>query len=106
MQKLFIDFTPDETILLDGEQARHISKSLRMRVGDMLCVTNGAGEDYGCRIEEITKDTVLLKICYKQANHSEPSCSVTIYQGVPKGTKLEDIIQKCVELGVSKLFPC
>lgn len=105
MQKLFIDFTPDETILLDGEQARHISKSLRMRVGDMLCVTNGAGEDYGCRIEEITKDTVLLKICYKQANHSEPSCSVTIYQGVPKGTKLEDIIQKCVELGVSKIVP-
>lgn len=105
MQKLFIDFTPDENILLDGEQARHISKSLRMRVGDMLCVTNGMGEDYGCQIEEITKDTVLLKVCYKQANSSEPSCKVTIYQGVPKSTKLEDIIQKCVELGVSKIVP-
>lgn len=105
MQKLFIDFIPDEHILLDGEQARHISKSLRMRVSDMLCVTNGTGEDYGCQIEEITKDTVLLKVCYKQANNSEPSCKVTIYQGVPKSTKLEDIIQKCVELGVSKIVP-
>ena len=105
MQKLFVENINDEKIVLDGESARHIAKSLRMRVGDVICVTDGSGEDYGCQIEEITKDEVVLKVCYKQACESEPTCKVTIYQGVPKSTKLEDIIQKCVELGVTEIVP-
>lgn len=105
MQKLFVENISDEKIILDGESARHIAKSLRMRVGDVICVTDGSGEDYGCQIEEITKDEVVLKVCYKQACESEPTCKVTIYQGVPKSTKLEDIIQKCVELGVTEIVP-
>jgi 16S rRNA (uracil1498-N3)-methyltransferase len=68
MQKLFIDYTPEKEILLEGEQARHIAKSLRMKVGDMLCVTDGKGNDFGCQIDEITNSTVHLEICYKQAN--------------------------------------
>lgn len=105
MQKLFVENISDEKIILGGESARHIAKSLRMRVGDVICVTDGGGEDYGCQIEEITKDEVVLKVCYKQACESEPTCKVTIYQGVPKSTKLEDIIQKCVELGVTEIVP-
>ena len=105
MQKLFIDYTPSGVVVLDGEQARHIAKSLRMRVGDMLTLTDGKSGDFGCQIEEITKDTVRLKVCYQQACESEPDCAVTIYQGVPKGSKLEDIIQKCVELGAAKIVP-
>lgn len=105
MQKLFVENISDEKIILDGESARHIAKSLRMRVGDVICVADGGGEDYGCQIEEITKEEVVLKVCYKQVCESEPSCKVTIYQGVPKSTKLEDIIQKCVELGVTEIVP-
>lgn len=105
MQKLFIDYTPTNEVLLGGEEARHIAKSLRMRVGDMLTICDGNGNDYGCQIDEITKDTVHLVVCYKQASDSEPSCKVTIYQGVPKAQKMEDIIQKCVELGVTKIVP-
>lgn len=105
MQKLFVDEINGENILLDGESARHISKSLRMRVGDMLTVTDGRGIDYGCQISAIDRESVELKICYEKPNTSEPTCRVTIYQGIPKGTKLEDIIQKCVELGVSEIVP-
>lgn len=105
MQKLFLDKVDGEVIVLDGESARHIAKSLRMRVGDMLIVCDGVGKDYGCQISEITKDTVELKVCYQQASDSEPSCKVAIYQGVPKASKMEDIIQKCVELGVTKITP-
>ncbi|MBR2099949.1 MAG: 16S rRNA (uracil(1498)-N(3))-methyltransferase [Eubacterium sp.] len=105
MQKLFIDYTPENIITLDGEQARHIAKSLRMRVGDMLMINDSNGSDFGCKIEEITRDTVTLSVCYKQASNSEPTCSVTIYQGNPKGSKLEDIIQKCVELGAVRIVP-
>lgn len=105
MQKLFVEAVPAEQLVLDGEPARHLAKSLRMKVGDMLTVTDGSGSDYGCIIEAITKETVTLKVCYQQASESEPTCHVTLYQGVPKGSKLEDIIQKCTELGVTRIVP-
>ncbi|MBQ9228096.1 MAG: 16S rRNA (uracil(1498)-N(3))-methyltransferase [Eubacterium sp.] len=105
MQKLFVNETPDRQLVLDGEQARHIAGSLRMKVGDMLTVTDGSGNDYGCLIEAITKETVTLTVCYQQASDSEPSCRVTVYQGVPKAAKLEEIIQKCTELGAAKIVP-
>lgn len=105
MQKLFIDFIPQKTVILDEAQSRHIAKSLRMRVGDMITLCAGNDIDYGCIIEEITAKEVTLSVCYEQANNSEPSVKVHLYQGVPKGDKLEDIIQKCTELGISEITP-
>lgn len=105
MQKLFIDFIPQKTVILDEAQSRHIAKSLRMRVGDMITLCAGNGTDYGCIIDEITSENVILSVCYEQANNSEPSVKVHLYQGVPKGDKLEDIIQKCTELGISEITP-
>lgn len=103
MQKLFVDFIPEGSITLNEEQSRHIAKSLRMRVGDMLTLCAGDGNDYGCIIDSIDVNSVTLSVCYKQASNSEPTVKVTLYQGVPKGDKLEDIIQKCTELGVSEI---
>lgn len=105
MQKLFIDYTPENEVILDGEQARHIAKSLRMKKGDMLTVTDGSGNDFGCIIDSIDRDSVTLKVCYKQASESEPTCAVTVYQGNPKGGKFEEVIQKCTELGAVKFVP-
>lgn len=105
MQKLFLDYGFDKKIVLDEEQSRHIAKSLRMKKGDMITVCNGNGTDYGCIIEEITKSGVTLSVCYEQASQSEPDIRVSLYQGVPKGDKMEDIIQKCVELGVFSITP-
>ncbi len=105
MQKLFIDYEFDDKIVLNEEQSRHISKSLRMKTGDMITVCNGNGTDYGCMIEDITKSSVMLSVCYRQASDSEPNIKVSLYQGVPKGDKMEDIIQKCVELGVHSITP-
>ena len=105
MQKLFIDFEPDSKVILNEEQTRHISKSLRMKVGDMLTLSCGNGKDYGCIIDKIDSSSVTLSVCYEQANNCEPTVKVKLYQGVPKGDKLEDIIQKCTELGISKIQP-
>ena len=105
MQKLFVDFIPENTVTLDGEQARHIAKSLRMKKGDMLTLSCGDGQCYGCIIDAVEKDSVTLSVCYKQADNSEPSVEVTLYQGVPKGDKLEDVIQKCTELGATRICP-
>lgn len=104
MQKLFIDYTPEEDILLTPEQERHLIKSLRMKTGDIITVCDANGTDYGCILENI-ETPAKLKICYKQVSNSEPSISVTLYQGLPKGDKMEDIIQKSVELGVFRIQP-
>ena len=105
MQKLFVENVAGDKVYLDGEQSRHIAKSLRMKKGDMLTVCDGKGLDYGCVIDEITRDSVTLTVCYKQAGKSEPTVAVSLYQGVPKGDKFEDIIQKCAELGVHDITP-
>lgn len=105
MQKLFIDFEPNGKVVLNEEQSRHISKSLRMKVGDMLTLSCGNGKDYGCIIDTIDSNSVTLSICYEQVNNCEPTVKVKLYQGVPKGDKLEDIIQKCTELGITEIQP-
>lgn len=106
MQKLFTDYDGvSDKIYLDEEQSRHIAKSLRMKKGDMITVCTGDGNDYGCMIDEISKDGVVLSVCYRQASDSEPNIKVSLYQGVPKGDKFEDIIQKCTELGVYEIIP-
>ncbi len=105
MKKLFLDEIDGEFVTVTGEKANHIGRSLRMKIGDTLFLSCGDGNDYGAIIENMTKDSVELKICYKQANKSEPTVKVTLFQGVPKGDKMEDIIQKCTELGVFEIQP-
>lgn len=105
MQKLFLDEINGDKIILNSEKSRHIAKSLRIKQGDMITACCGNGTDYGCIIDEITKDCVTLSVCYKQASNSEPDIKVSLYQGVPKGDKMEDIIQKCVELGIYEIIP-
>lgn len=105
MQKLFVDYIGGDKITLNEEQSRHIAKSLRMKKGDMLTLCTGDGTDYGCMIDEITKDSVTLTVCYEQASNTEPTVKVSLFQGVPKSDKMEDIIQKCVELGIYEITP-
>lgn len=106
MKKLFAEYDGiSEKIYLNEEQSRHITKSLRMKKGDMLTVCTGDGNDYGCIIDDINKDGARLAVCYKQASDSEADIKVSLYQGVPKGDKFEDIIQKCTELGVYEIIP-
>lgn len=105
MKKLFVDTIPGNSFTLSREQSVHIAKALRMRRGDMLTVSCGDGHNYGCIIDDIADGEVTLSVCYKQADNSEPSVRVTVYQGFPKGDKMEDIIQKCTELGVAAVNP-
>ena len=90
MQKLFVDFIPQGTFALNDDQSRHIAKALRMRAGDMLMLSAGDGKSYGCIIDSVDNGTVTLSLCYEQADNSEPTVKVTLYQGVPKGDKLEE----------------
>jgi 16S rRNA (uracil1498-N3)-methyltransferase len=105
MPRFFVDEISGDFINITGEDAKHISKSLRMTVDDEITVCYSDGYDYICKIKDITKDEVILKIEEKIFNETEPKTKLTLYQSLPKGEKMELIIQKCVELGISKIVP-
>lgn len=104
MPKFFEDAFSAQTPYLKGTHANHIGRSLRMRVGEPLTVC-ACGIDYECTIADITADTVFLDIISSAPCCAEPTIRVTLYQALPKADKLEQIIQKSVELGVTEIVP-
>lgn len=89
-------------IQLFGEDEKHIKTVLRAREGEELTLCDGEGMDYQCRIASLERG-VLLDILSKEVCETEPKTKITLYQGLPKGDKMELIIQKCVELGVDRI---
>ena len=94
-----------DTVKISGDDAHHISKVLRLKEDDEIIVCDKEGTDYHCSIKLISKDEVEAWILKKETSSSEPPIRITLYQGVPKGDKLESVIQKCVELGAFKIVP-
>lgn len=72
----------------------------------MLTLCDGKGMDYEAEIENITADCIECGIVKKQKSNSEPDIKVTLAQGIPKAAKMDYIIQKTTELGISRIIPC
>ena len=89
----------------DRGDIHHMKKVLRLRPGDEVDVSDTERFEYRAQIESIDDDGAILRIIDKQAFATEPETRVTLYQGIPKQGKMESIIQKCVELGVSEIVP-
>ncbi|MBR7039374.1 MAG: 16S rRNA (uracil(1498)-N(3))-methyltransferase [Oscillospiraceae bacterium] len=104
MPRFFTEHGDPNEIILTGEDARHIGRSLRMRPGETLTVC-AEGTDYVCEIVQITGDAVYLRPTQITPCAAEPSVAVTLYQAVPKQDKLAEIVQKSVELGVTRIVP-
>lgn len=103
----FFSNPPNEQnqIIIVGEDARHITKSLRMNQGDSLITTDGLGMDYSCTIVTVGEE-VVLTVDSSQKNTTEPATKIYLYQALPKGEKMDFIVQKSVELGVFQITPC
>ena len=108
MPRFFVknDQVGEDSILLVGTDAHHAARSLRMAVGDALTVCDMRGIEYECRIASFEEDTeVLLTICSRREAENEPPCRIRLFQALPKGDKLDTVIQKAVECGVSEIVP-
>lgn len=106
MPRFFVENAGDGgEITITGDDARHICLSLRMKPGEKLTVCTGTGVDCDCEIISADPSEVRLRIEQSRATDSEPDVRVTLYQGYPKGGKLETIIEKAVELGVYEVAP-
>ena len=95
----------DNYITIDGEQFTHMVKVLRYKVGYQLIICLDDGIDYHCTIREITKKYARAGIDYVEKNNAVPYTKITLYQALPKGDKLDLIIQKCTELGIYAIKP-
>ncbi len=93
-----------EKITLSRENGIHVAKSLRMRRGDSLIVSDGEGRDFCCEIEQ-TSPEVVLKVLFVAPTDTEPEVYITLYQGVPKGDKFAQVVKQCTEIGVSEFVP-
>lgn len=94
-----------DLIRITGPDVQHISKVLRLKEGAELIVADGTGLEYYGRITSLGKWEVMVSVSQKQQAQSESPVKVTLLQGIPKGDKMELIIQKCTELGINRIVP-
>jgi len=90
---------------ITGEDARHISKVMRMKPGDSILVCDEAGQTFLCEIQENNETNVFCLIKENLVETNELPIKVTLAQGLPKGDKLEFVIQKGTELGAAGFIP-
>mgnify|MGYP001098354522 FL=1 len=90
---------------IKGSDAHHLNKVLRLNPGDEIMLCNGRGLDFRSVIQTVEKEEILVEILDSRPNATEPNVRVSLFQGIPKSSKMELIIQKCVELGIYELIP-
>lgn len=88
-----------------GTGCKSYKKVLRLEKGDWIIACDKEGTDYVSRISDISSERVVLNIEKVQDSDTELPCKIVLFQGLPKKDKMEFIIQKAVELGVSKIVP-
>lgn len=87
-----------------GSDVNHIRNVLRMKQGEQVCVNDGVHE-YLCSLTRLEAEAVTAGIEQVNEKSSELPVKLVLFQGLPKADKMEMIIQKCVELGVSEIVP-
>ena len=94
-----------DVITIIGSDASHISRSLRMKVGERVTVCDMQKTEYDCQITAITEDTVTLSVIQSKQSNNEPPYHARLFMALPKADKMEFVIQKAVEMGVSEIIP-
>lgn len=94
-----------DRVRITGDDAHHISRSLRMAAGEHITVCDMQSKEYDCVLEHFDEDSVSALIVSSKESENEPACYVRLFQALPKGDKLDTVIQKAVECGVGEIIP-
>ena len=108
MSRFFADkknIYEDRIEITDREDIKHLSRVLRHRIGDVIEISDNESMEYEIELTGISAEKVIGRIIKAQPFEREPRVRVTLYQGIPKQSKMELIVQKCVELGVDAVLP-
>lgn len=107
MYKFFVEpgAVLEQQILITGDDVNHIKNVLRMQAKEQVYVSVGNECEYLCEIAELAEEQVLLNILDMYKSARELKSKITLFQCLPKGDKMETIIQKAVELGAYCIVP-
>lgn len=108
MRRFFIDENAitDDTALVTGNLFCHMTRVLRLKIGTRVILSDGTGKRHVGSISTIGKDCLTVTITKSSAEPEKTSGPLlTLYQGIPKGSKMEFILQKCTELGADSFVP-
>lgn len=93
----------DGIVNIVGDDAHHISRSLRMAAGERIIVSDMQRNEYECVLDTFSDNLVTAEIISQRQTDTEPNFTAHLFQALPKGEKLDYIIQKAVECGVSSV---
>ncbi len=107
MQRYFVEKEQfeNEKVRILGEDARHISRVMRGRAGDQIIVCDGVLRVVLAELEIVEQSEVIAVVLEEIAEKNEARFRVSIAQSLPKGDKLETVIQKCTEIGADAFVP-
>lgn len=94
-----------ETIIISGSDVKHIKSVLRKDIGDEIVCFDGSGKEYLTKIASLDKDTIKLSVYSSNHPTIDHRVKITLAQGLPKSSKMDDIIKKSTELGVHEIIP-
>jgi len=92
------------TLTLSDEEAHHAARVLRVQSGERVTVLDGAGGEFFCEVDDVTKREVALRVVERKV-HPAPPCQNTLHVAIPKGKIIESIIEKATELGTHRIMP-
>ncbi|MEO1080753.1 MAG: 16S rRNA (uracil(1498)-N(3))-methyltransferase [Pseudomonadota bacterium] len=92
-------------LTLEAEPSRHIAKALRMRVGDRLCLFGGDGREAAAEITAVERHGVSVRVVSLEDADRESPLRVTLAISLSRGDRMDTIVQKATELGVTELWP-
>ncbi len=91
--------------IITGDDARHLTKVMRIRIGEQILVCDAVEGEYTATVAQIGKDSVEVTLGEYRLMDTEPQCPITVYQCLTKSDKMDGIIQKSVELGATAIIP-
>ena len=95
----------EETARITGPDVNHIKNVLRMKPGDKVRISDGESLCYNCVIESFSEGEAVVKLLSRDEDGTELPAEIVLFQGLPKGDKMELVIQKTVELGIHRIVP-
>lgn len=110
MSSLTRIYMPAETLCggtaeITGDDARHLTKVMRIRSGDKILICDNTKGEYTATVTEVTNGSVHVVLGEYSLMDTEPRCPITVYQCLTKGDKMDSIVQKAVELGATEIIP-
>lgn len=101
--RIFVDKNAinGDSIIMGEKDCHHVWRVMRMKKGDRVVICDGEGMDYECELVEKN----LARIIDERVSLGEPEVYITLFQGIPKQSKMEGIVQQCTELGISEICP-